>query len=185
MILRTTHKPPVQSLLIIRLKTSTSKTKMETVGALPAPDVILPTTIIHLFGIASENGTEEKKCHFCFGAIEAEELLAMDTPCCHQGAHCECFRYWAASSVVDETVRCGYCRTVFPDNQLCFLCLEKKNDNEQLMVNNCCHTTVHAECTTLLRSVLSQLPFDVFLECGHTYCWSEDCLQWHETLSNN
>ena len=92
MILRTTHKPPVQSLLIIRLKTSTFETKMETVGALPAPDVILPTTIIHLFGIVSENG---------FGAIEAEELLAMDTPCCHQGAHCECFRYWAASSVVD------------------------------------------------------------------------------------
>ena len=51
---------------------------METVGALPAPDVILPTTIIHRFGIASENGTEEKQCHFCFGAIEAEELLAMD-----------------------------------------------------------------------------------------------------------
>ena len=144
---------------------------METVGALPAPDVILPTTIIHLFGIASENGTEEKQCHFCFGAIEAEELLVMDTPCCRQGAHCECFRYWAASSVVDETVRCGYCRTLFPDNQLCFLCLEKKNDNEQLMVTNCCHTTVHAECITLLRSVLSRLPFDVVLECGQvTYC---------------
>ena len=69
---------------------------METVGALPAPDVILPTsTIIHLFGILSENGIEEKQCHFCFEGIEAEEVLAMNTPCCHQGAHCECFRYWA------------------------------------------------------------------------------------------
>ena len=82
---------------------------METVGALPAPDVILPTTIIHLFGILSENGIEEKQCHLCFEGIEAEEVFAMNTPCCHQGAHCECFRYWAASSVVDETVT--YCAT--------------------------------------------------------------------------
>ena len=144
---------------------------METVGALPAPDVILPTsTIIHLFGILSENGIEEKQCHFCFEGIEAEEVLAMNTPCCHQGAHCECFRYWAASSVVDETVRCGYCRTLFPDNELCFLCLEKKN-NEQLMITNCCHTTIHTECITRLRSVLSRLSIDVVLECGQaTYC---------------
>ena len=91
-----THKPLVQSLLTIRLKTSKPKTKMETVGALPAPDVILPTTIIHLFGILSENRTEEKQCYFCFEGIEAEELLAMDTGCCDQGAHCECLKYWAA-----------------------------------------------------------------------------------------
>ena len=66
-VLRSTHKPPVQSLLIIRLKTYNT---LETVGALPSPDVILPTTIIHLFGILSENGIEEKQCHFCFEAIE-------------------------------------------------------------------------------------------------------------------
>ena len=106
---------------------------METVGALPAPDVIFPTDIIHLFGILSENGIEEKQCHFCFESIEAEEVLAMNTPCCHQGAHCECFRHWAASSVVDGTVRCGYCRTLFPAINFVFLCLEKKNDNEQLI----------------------------------------------------
>ena len=47
---------------------------METVGALPSPGVILPTAIIHLFGILSENGIEEKQCHFCFEAIEAESL---------------------------------------------------------------------------------------------------------------
>ena len=123
-ILHTTHKPLVQSLLTIRWKTS----KPKTVGALPAPDVILPTTIIHLFGILSENGTEEKQCCFCFEVIEAEELLAMDTRRCNQGAHCECFRYWATSSVADETVRCGYCRTLFP---------EKKNDDEQLLITNC------------------------------------------------
>ena len=34
---------------------------METVGALPIPDNILPTSII--FGILSENGTEEKQCY--------------------------------------------------------------------------------------------------------------------------
>ena len=42
---------------------------METVGALPSPGVILPTAIIHLFDILSENGIEEKQCHFCFEAI--------------------------------------------------------------------------------------------------------------------
>ena len=103
---------------------------METVGA--SPGVILPTAIIHLFGILSENGIEEKQCHFCFEAIQAEEVLAMNTPCCHQGAHCECFRHWAASSVVDGTVRCGYCWTLFPDNQLCFLCLEKRATTKSL-----------------------------------------------------
>ena len=87
----------------------------------------------------------------------------MNTPCCRQGAHCECFRYWAALSTVDGTVHCGYCRTLFPDNQLCFLWLEKKNNNEQLMITNCCHTT--------MRSVLSGLSFDVVLECGQAaYC---------------
>ena len=65
---------------------------METIGAFPIPDDILPTTIIiHPLGILWENGTEENQCHLCIEAIEAEELLAMDTPCCHQGAHCECF----------------------------------------------------------------------------------------------
>ena len=55
---------------------------METVGALTAPDVILSTAIIHLFGIRSENGIEEKQCHFCFEAIEAEEVLTMNTLMC-------------------------------------------------------------------------------------------------------
>ena len=100
--------------------------------------------------------------------MEAHELLAMDTRCCHQGAYSECFKYCAASSVADETVRCGYCRTLFPDNQLCFLCLEKKNDNEQLVITNCYHTTVHAECIMLVRSVLSQLPL--------TSSWNADKL---------
>ena len=52
-----------------------------------------------------------------------------------------------------------------------FLCLQKKNDNEQLMITSCCYTTMHAECIMLVQSVLSRLSFDVVLECGQaTYC---------------
>ena len=51
---------------------------------------------------------------------------AMNTPCCHQGANCECFRHWAASSVVDGTVRCWYCRTLFPAINYVFVFAKKE-----------------------------------------------------------
>ena len=110
-ILRSTHKPLVQSLLIIRLKTSTSENGN-----------CWSFTCTRRYFAYNYNPS------IWYTIVEAEEVLAMNTPCCHQGAHCECFRYWAASSVVDGTVSCGYCRTLFPDNELCFLCLEKKNN---------------------------------------------------------
>ena len=31
--------------------------------------------------------------------------------------------------------------------------LEEKNDNEQFVITNCCHTTVHAECIMLLSAL--------------------------------
>ena len=54
---------------IIRSKTFIIRNKKVTVESLPGPDDILPTTIIHLFGILSKNDAEEKQCHFCFKAI--------------------------------------------------------------------------------------------------------------------
>ena len=52
-----------------------------------------------------------------------------------------------------------------------FVLGKKERENEQLMITSFCHTTMHAECIMLLRSVLSRLSFDVVLECGQaTYC---------------
>ena len=109
---------------------------METVGALPSPGVIFPTAIIHLFGILSENGIE-KQCHFCFEAIEAEEVLAMNTPCCHQGAQCQCFRH--LGSIVrgrrDSTL--WLLQDIIPGQSTMFFMSGKKSDSEQLMMTNC------------------------------------------------
>ena len=122
MILRTTHKPPVQSLLIIRLKTSTFETKMETVGALPAPDVILPTTIIHLFGIVSENGLElsRPKSYSLWTHRVVTKVLTVSV--LDIGQH----RPWSTSSTTVVSTLWLFAGHYFRDNQLCFLCLEKK-----------------------------------------------------------
>ena len=45
-----------------------------------------------------------------------------------------------------RTVRCGYCRTIYLDNEQCFLCLQKKTSSEELMKTNCCQYTVHNKC---------------------------------------
>ena len=137
------------------------------------PEDVLPTTIIPLFGILSQNNTIEGECHFCFEKIEREELLAMKTPCCQQTAHCRCFRTWATLSLnlTNATLRCAYCRATFPDEELCFLCLEKKNSNEQFTVTNCCQTTVHEDCIKDLRRALLPLSFEFTLECSQqTWC---------------
>ena len=49
---------------------------METVGVLPAPEDIHSSTILSLFGILTENvSEEEEECHFCFEAIKKKNSL--------------------------------------------------------------------------------------------------------------
>ena len=88
---------------------------------------------------------KQAECHFCFEKIEEKELLTMKTPSCGQRAHCGCVRVWAAVSV-NTIVRCAYCRATFPDEDLCFLCLQEKKNHEQFVTTNCCQTKVHQHC---------------------------------------
>jgi hypothetical protein len=152
---------------------------MECIGVLPAPEDVMPTTIIPVFGILAENTNEPGQCYFCFGRIDGEELLAMTMECCHQKAHCQCFRMWATQydGTSVGTVRCGYCRTLFPDKELCYLCLKKKENGQSLQQTSCCRTTIHKNCTETLQATLDRLMFEFSLECGEiTYC---GCL-WHK-----
>ncbi len=117
--------------------------EMECIGVLPAPEDVMSTTIVPVFGILAENTNEPGQCYFCFGQIDGEELLAMTMECCHQKAHCQCFRMWATQydGTSVGTVWCGYCRTLFPDKELCYLCLKKKENGtivttNQLLQNN-------------------------------------------------
>ena len=120
------------------------KISMEIVGALPEPEEILPNTIISLFRILCKNVTESEERHFCLETIEDKEPRTFVTPCCNQKVHCSSFEHWAATAITktgSTTVRCAYCRTIFPSEQLCFLCLKRKKQrssgkNPMLQNNN-------------------------------------------------
>lgn len=151
-----------------------TKYTMESIGVLPQPSCSLSTTIISLFGILStnrewdddeEDTIKEEDCNFCLMVAKDNELFSMKTPCCEHYVHCECLKKWTMTSVNidDSTVRCACCRTVYLDNEFCFLCLKKKADAEHLMETNCCRSTVHTTCIENLRTVLSLLSFEATL----------------------
>ena len=149
------------------------KISMEIVGDLPGPEEILPNTIIPLFGILCKNVTNSAECHFCLETIENGETQTFATPCCKQTVHCSCFDRWAATSVTitgSTTVRCAYCRTVFPSEQLCFLCLKRKR-NEAMAKTRCCRTSIHHQCINEVQTA-STVPTDsnYILECGFCGC---------------
>ena len=145
------------------------KISMEIVGALPEPEEILPNTIISLFGILCKNVTESAECHFGLETIEDKDPRTFATPCCNKKVHCSCFERWTATAITttgSTTVRCAYCRTIFPSEQLCFLCLKTKN-NEAVAKTQCCRTTIHRQCINVVQAT-SILPTNsnYILECG-------------------
>ena len=149
------------------------KISMEIVRALPEPEEILPNTLISLFGIICKNVTESAECHFCLETIENEETRTFATPCCNQKVHCSCFERLAATTVTttrSTTVRCAYCRTIFPSEQLCFLSLKRKR-NEAVAKTQCCRTTIHRQCIKEVQAT-SILPTNsnYILECGYCGC---------------
>ena len=153
--------------------------EMECIEVLPAPEDVIHPTIIPLFGILMENTAEPGQCYFCFRQIDGKELLAMTMQCCQQKAHCRCFQMWAVqyNGTAIGTVRCGYCRTPFPDKELCYLCFQNKNNGQELNKTWCCQTTIHKDCTEILKETLTKLTFEFSLECGElTFC---ECI-WHK-----
>ena len=138
--------------------------KVEHIGTLPETDDVLSPTIIPLFGILSPPAEKEEECHFCMEKITKGQFLVFKLLCCWHYAQTECFKTWASLSHEESIVRCAYCRTIYPYEDVCFLCLQEYT--EKLNCTTCCHTKVHTECSTDLTILLSLLTYDHSLECG-------------------
>ena len=99
--------------------------KMEHIGTLPETNDVLSPTITPLFGILSPPAEKEEECHFCMEKITKGQFLVFNLPCCRHYAHTKCFKTWASLSHKESTVRCAYCRTIYPYKDVCFLCLQE------------------------------------------------------------
>ena len=143
---------------------ATRSLNMEHVGTLAEAEDVLSPTIIALFGLLSPPAEQEKTCHFCFETITKGQFLVLKLPCCGHLAHTCCFKTWASTSNKEYVVHCAYCRTAYPYEDTCFLCLQEYS--EKLNCATCCHTKLHAECTADLADLLSLLPYEHSLECG-------------------
>ena len=117
---------------------------MEHVGNLAEADDVVSPTIISLFGLLSPPAEQEETCH----------TLTLTLTLTHTG----CFKTWASTSQKDSIVHCAYCRTAYPYEDTCFLCLQEYTEN--LNCTACCHTKVHAECTKDLTVLLSLLIYE-------------------------
>ena len=62
-----------------------------------------------------------------------------------------------------DTIRCAYCRTMYPYEEYCFLCLRKKTNNQRLMKTNCCQSTIHNRCVEDLLYILAHLSYEFTL----------------------
>ena len=137
---------------------------MEHVGDLAEAGDVLSPTIISLFGLLSSPAEQEETCHFCFETITKGQFMVLKLSCCEHLTHASCFKTWASTSQKDSVVHCAYCRTAYPYEDTCFLCLQEYTEN--LNCTKCCHTKVHAECTKDLTVLLSLLTYDHTLQCG-------------------
>ena len=143
---------------------------MDHIETLPKTNDVLSPTIITLFGILCPPAEKEEECHFCLETITKGQFLVFKLPCCGHYSHTECFKTWASLSHTESTVRCAYCRTIYPYENGCFLCSQEYT--EKLNCTTCCYTNVHSQCSTDLTVLLSLLTYDHSLECGQltTYC---------------
>ena len=110
-----------------------------------------------------------RRLSLLFGVNQEKPDIYYETPCCKHVAHCECFAMWITSSQTIQAVKCAYCRTVFPD--VCFMCLKPKNSEDGIVTTYCCHSTLHKQCKKDLQYIVSQLSFDLRIECGQPFCW--------------
>ena len=111
--------------ITLSLSTFTLMLKMEHIGTPPEANDILSPTIIPLFGILSPPAEQEEDCHLCLETITKGQFMVFKLPCCGHYTHTECFKTWASASQVESTVRCAYCRTTYPYENTCFLCLQE------------------------------------------------------------
>ena len=93
----------------------------------------------------------------------------------------KCFKTWASHA--ESTVCCACCRTIYPYEDMCFLCLQEYT--EKLNCTDCCHAKVHTECTTTLTALLSLLTYDHSLECGQVIHCNQPWLNIRNKHSNS
>ena len=96
--------------------------------------------------------------------ITKGQFLVIQLPCCGHYVHTECFKTWASISHTESIVRCAYCRTPYPYEDKCFLCLQE--NTKKTICTNCCHSKVHFDCTTDVIDLVILLNFEHTLECG-------------------
>ena len=143
---------------------TTQSLNTEHVGTLAEAEDVLSLTIIALFGLLSPPAEQEETCHFCFETIAKGQFMVLKLPCGGHLTHTSCFKKWASTSHKKFVVHCAYCRTSYPYEDTCFLCLQEYT--EKLSCTMCCHTKLHAECTADFAVLLSLLPYEHTLECG-------------------
>ena len=102
---------------------------MEHVGNLAEADDVLSPTIVPLFGLLSPPAEQKETCHFCFETITKGQFMVLKLPCCGHLTHTECFKTWASTSQKESVVHCAYCRTAYPYEDTCFLCLQEYTEN--------------------------------------------------------
>ena len=110
---------------------------MEHIGTLAETEDVLSPTIIPLFGLLSPPAEQEEKCHFCLETITKGQFMVFKLPCCGHLTHTECFKTWASASQKESVVHCAYCRTSYPYEHTCFLCLQEYT--KKLNCTKCCH----------------------------------------------
>ena len=100
------------------------------------------------------------------------QSLFKNTECCNQTAHCKCFETWIHNSFIrtrNVQSSCAYCRSNYNDEK-CFLCLKKVEQNEEYLESACCKTKLHANCITKLHQFYDTKEIKPYLECGHFGC---------------
>ena len=142
---------------------------MESVGVLQSEIYYVPYKI-SLFGLLS-TATKEDECHFCLVKIEQDDVLAMNTLCCDHSVHRDCFEMWKISSFYrtgNNDTYCAYCRSFFPESELCFLCLQLINETN--MKISCCNSLLHKTCVQDLYHFCQILDDKPEYECGRCGC---------------
>ena len=107
---------------------NTQLLNMEHVGNLAEAEDVLSPTIISLFGLLSPPAEQEETCHFCFETITKGQFMVLNVPCSGHLVHTICFKTWASTSHKESVVHCVYCRTTYPYEDTCFLCLQEYSE---------------------------------------------------------
>ena len=82
---------------------------------------------------------KEEECHSCMEKITKGQFLVFKLPCCGHYSHTECFKTWASVSHKESTVRCAYCRTIYPEVLPLFARIHRKTHLHNVLSHKSSH----------------------------------------------